>query len=289
MMIRFWGVRGSIAAPGAQTAKVGGNTSCVEVVCGSGQTGAETRIVLDAGTGLRGLGDRLLADGALAQGGVKLNLLLSHYHWDHIQGLPLFTPLYLPSTQLSVYGPGFGGGVDAVLRAQMKAPVFPVEYAELASRIQTADLAAGQQTPIGDALVRTAKLNHPGGVFGYRIDHAGHSLVYATDTEHYACPDPALISLCRDADVLIYDSMYLPEEYRGETGASRVGWGHSTFEAAAEIARAAGVRQLVLFHHDPARDDWAVVELEARARELFPNTSAAREGQCFTLRSAAAA
>lgn len=287
MMIRFWGVRGSIAAPGADTAKVGGNTSCVEIHC-AGSGGEETRIALDAGTGLRGFGESLLAEAARrATPGsppqVKLNLLFSHYHWDHIQGLPLFTPLYIPSTELNVYGPNFGGGVEGVLRAQMQAPVFPVEYSELASRVRTRDLASGQSLEIGCAKVTTAKLNHPGGVFGYRVEHGGRSVVYATDTEHYSCPDPALVKLARNADVLIYDAMYLPEEYRGETSLSKVGWGHSTYEAAAEMALKAGVRRLVLFHHDPARDDWAVVELESRARKLFPNCIAAREGQVLDL------
>ncbi len=287
MMIRFWGVRGSIAAPGADTAKVGGNTSCVEISC-EGSGGEVTRIALDAGTGLRGFGESLLADatrraapGHVPQ--VKLNLLFSHYHWDHIQGLPLFTPLYIPNTELDVYGPSFGGGVEGVLRSQMQAPVFPVEYTDLASRVLTHDLTAGQSLEIGCATVRTARLNHPGGVFGYRIEHGGRSVVYATDTEHYACPDPALVKLCQDADVLIYDAMYLPEEYRGETSMSKVGWGHSTYEAAAEVALEAGVGRLVLFHHDPCRDDWAVVELESRARALFPNCSAAREGQILDL------
>ncbi|MEZ4371083.1 MAG: MBL fold metallo-hydrolase [Polyangiaceae bacterium] len=235
-----------------------------------------------------GWGDSLLAEalqraapGCAPQ--VRLNLLFSHYHWDHIQGLPLFTPLYMPSTELNAYGPNFGGGVAGVLRAQMQAPVFPVEYTELASRVNTRDLTAGQTLEIGCARVTTARLNHPGGVFGYRIEHAGRSVVYATDTEHYACPDPALVKLAQGADVLIYDAMYLPEEYRGETSMSKAGWGHSTYEAAAEVALKAGVRRLVLFHHDPARDDWAVIDLESRARKLFPNCIAAREGQVLDL------
>ncbi len=289
MMIRFWGVRGSVASPGSSTAKVGGNTPCVEVVCGDEQDERATRLVFDAGTGLRALGDALIAGGALTRGGVQLNLLFSHYHWDHIQGLPLFTPLYIPGTRLEIFGPSFGGGAEAVLEAQMQAPVFPVPFKELPSTLRFHEATSGMPFQVGAATVTPGKLNHPGGVLGYRVDYEGTSVVYATDTEHFSCLDPALLRLARGADVLIYDSMYLPEEYRGEIGMSKVGWGHSTFEAGAAIASAAGVKQLILFHHDPTRDDWGVVELEARARQLFPKSSAAREGQHVRVSRAARA
>jgi phosphoribosyl 1,2-cyclic phosphodiesterase len=275
MHIEFWGVRGSIASPGPETAAVGGNTSCVSVGCGT------TRIVLDAGTGLRRLGDALLAE----KTPLELFLLLSHFHWDHIQGLPFFVPAYLPSTKLSI-----AGGVNGVMNLrdalahQMTAPVFPVRLDELSAEITLRDVRAGQSFAVGDAVVRAAKLNHPGGVYAYRIDHGGSSVVYATDTEHYACIDPALLALAQGADVLIYDSQYTPEEYRGDGGlCSKVGWGHSTFAAGAELARAAGVGQYVLFHHDPRRSDAAVERLETRARELFARSVAAREGMRITL------
>lgn len=280
MRIKFWGVRGSIASPGPETAGVGGNTSCVEVLCGS------TRFVLDAGTGIRKLGESMLAEGAP----VDATLLLSHLHWDHIQGLPFFVPAYVPSTKLSIVG-GHNGvmSVGEVLAHQMTAPVFPVRLDELGAKISTREVRQGEALMIGEARVKVAKLNHPGGVYAYRIDYGGKSVVYATDTEHYACVDPTLRALAEGADVLIYDSQYTPEEYRGDTGRSKVGWGHSTYVAGAELAKAAGVGQYVLFHHDPQRSDAGVAEIERRTSELFQSSVAAREGMEIALTALAQA
>ncbi len=273
MEIRFWGVRGSIASPGPATAGVGGNTSSVEVRCG------EARLLLDAGTGIRGLGAALLAEGP-----VEATLLLSHLHWDHIQGLPFFAPLYMPSTRLTIVGPD---AAELTLREtfehQMRAPVFPVRWSEVPAYVAYRAVRPGQSIQLGDVTVRTAKLNHPGGVMAYRIEHGGRSVVYATDTEHYACVDPVLQKLAEGADLLIYDSQYTAEEYRGVTGGAKVGWGHSTWEAGSEVARAAGVGRYVLFHHDPTRSDAAVAELEAKARTRFPASVAAREGMVIEL------
>jgi phosphoribosyl 1,2-cyclic phosphodiesterase len=268
MRIKFWGVRGSIASPGPDTVEVGGNTSCVEVVCG------ETRLVLDAGTGVRRLGDALLA-----RGRVDVTMLLSHLHWDHIQGIPFFVPAYVPSTRLQIVGSGGGiASLGAVLSSQMTAPVFPVRLDELGSALTLREVRSGDTFDVGEARVRALRLNHPGGVLAYRIEHEGQSVVYATDTEHYACVDPALRSLAEGADVLIYDSQYTPEEYRGDSGRSRVGWGHSTYVAGAELARAAGVGRYVLYHHDPQRSDEGVAAIERAAQGLFPSSIAAREG-----------
>jgi phosphoribosyl 1,2-cyclic phosphodiesterase len=270
MQVHFWGVRGSIASPGAETAGVGGNTSCVEVQIGGGH-----RIILDAGTGLRRLGDSLI--GAAAP--LDATLLLSHFHWDHFQGLPFFVPAYMPSTRLAIVGGANGVmSVKETLAYQMTAPMFPVRLDELSAELTTREVRHAERFAVGDAVVRVAKLNHPGGVFAYRIDHGGKSVVYATDTEHYACVDPALRALADGADVLIYDAQYTPEEYRGASGRSKVGWGHSTYAAAADLARASGVGELVLFHHDPQRTDAQVASIEESARALFPSTVAAREG-----------
>lgn len=277
--IRFWGVRGSIAAPGPETAGVGGNTSSVEVVCG------KQRLLLDSGTGIRALGDALMR-----QGPVEATLLLSHHHWDHIQGLPFFTPIYLPSTKLTVVGPQTDrlSNID-VLEHQMSSPVFPVRLEELPCQLETREVMAGDVLELGDVRVRVSKGNHPGGSLAYRIEYAGKSLVYATDTEHYSCVDPALRALALGADVLIYDSQYTPAEYRGEAGPSRVGWGHSTYEDGAKLAQAAGVGKYLLFHHDPKRTDAGVAELEAKARALFPDSEAAREGMLIELGAQAVA
>jgi len=274
--VRFWGVRGSIATPGRETVGVGGNTSQVEVECGA------ERLLLDAGTGLRALGDSFMR-----QGTKNAHVLLSHLHWDHIQGLPFFVPAYVPGAELTIWGPGSDRlGLREVLATQMGAPMFPVRFDELGSRVEVRQIKGGDRFRIGATHVSTTRLNHPGGVLGYRIEHAGNVLVYATDVEHFACADPSLVALARDADTLIYDAQYTPEQYRGELGPSKVGWGHSTFEAGAELARLAGVRQLVLFHHDPRHDDAAVARIEARAQALFPNTLAAREGLELSLGAA---
>lgn len=277
--IRFWGVRGSIAAPGPETASVGGNTSCVEVVCGA------SRFILDSGTGIRALGDALMK-----QGPVQATLLLSHHHWDHIQGLPFFTPIYLPATQLTVIGPQTDrlSNID-VLEHQMSSPVFPVRLEELPCSLDTREVMVGDVLELGDTRIVVAKANHPGGCLAYRLEHAGRSVVYATDTEHYSCVDPALRTLAAGADVLIYDAQYTPAEYRGEHGPSKVGWGHSTYEDAAKLAHAADVAQLVLFHHDPRRDDRSVAELERKAQALFAGAVAAREGMLIELGARAVA
>ncbi|HVJ92296.1 MAG TPA: MBL fold metallo-hydrolase [Labilithrix sp.] len=267
MIIQFWGVRGSIPSPGQDTATVGGNTSCVEVRCG------RTRIVLDAGTGLRALGNRLIASEATREP-LAMTLLLSHYHWDHIQGLPFFAPLYMRDTSVTIVG-GQNGvmSVREALERQMSAPVFPVRLDEVGARIGTREVKQGEVFDVGEATVRVGRGNHPGGVVAYRVEHAGKSVVYVTDTEHYACVDPVLRTLCEGADVLIYDSQYTPEEYR-----TKVGWGHSTYVAGAELARAAGVGTYVLYHHDPTRSDVGVAEIEQKARDLFSSSLAAREG-----------
>jgi phosphoribosyl 1,2-cyclic phosphodiesterase len=273
LSIRFWGVRGSCPAPGPETAGVGGNTSCVEVVAG------ETHIALDAGTGLRKMGAAMAATGKP----VDLTVLLSHVHWDHIQGLPFFGPIYAPGTRLHVAGGATTTPLRDTLRRQMSAPSFPVDWNDLPSKLETTELRDGSRFAVGDANVRVARANHPDAVFAYRIEHGGRAVVYATDTEHYACVDPRLVSLARDADVLVYDAQYLPEEYAGLAGPSRVGWGHSTYAAGAALAREAGVRRLVLFHHDPARTDDGVAAIEQRARDEFEDVVAAREGMTIEL------
>jgi phosphoribosyl 1,2-cyclic phosphodiesterase len=274
MNIRFWGVRGSIASPGPDTAAVGGNTSCVELTCG------RRRIVLDAGTGLRALGNHLVASADVSSPErLALTLLLSHCHWDHIQGLPFFVPVYMKDAALDIVSGANGVmSIRQTLEHQMTAPVFPVRLDEVGARISTREVKLGEVFDIGDVKVRVAKGNHPGGVMAYRIEHDGKSVVYATDTEHFACVDPALRTLSEGADVLIYDAQYTPDEY-----ARKVGWGHSTYLAGTELAREAGVGTLVLFHHDPMRSDAGVADIERRARELFSETVAAREGMQIDL------
>jgi phosphoribosyl 1,2-cyclic phosphodiesterase len=272
MAIRFWGVRGSIASPGPRTAGVGGNTSCVEVTTPDGDV-----LVLDAGTGIRALGDELV--------GRKVGqayLLLSHLHWDHIQGLPFFLPAWLPSCRLDVVGAVSTSTPELSLKQsleqQMQPPHFPVRLSDMGSHLAFRQIESGQVVKLGGATVTCKRLNHPGGVTGYRIEAGGRAIVYATDTEHYGCPDPHLVALARGADVLVYDAMYTEDEYAGRKGPSKVGWGHSTWEAGCAVADAAGVDRLVLFHHDPSRSDAEVEAIERDASIRRPGTVAAREG-----------
>lgn len=275
--VTFWGVRGSIATPGPDTVEFGGNTSCVEVVCG------ERRIVLDTGTGMRLLGQRLLRD----RKRVQMSVFYSHMHWDHIQGLPFFTPMYMPGTQIDFHGMK---GLQSALLTQMSEPGFPVSLGDLPSQLSFNELAEGARVRLDDeTTVTCARLNHPGGVYAYRVEHRGHAVVYATDTEHYSCPDPKLVRLAAGADLLIYDAQYDDDEYAGRQGAPRTGWGHSTFTEGVRVADAAGVKQLALYHHDPLHSDAHVRIIEAAAQRLRPGTIACREGKTLVIATDATA
>jgi phosphoribosyl 1,2-cyclic phosphodiesterase len=285
-VVTFWGVRGSIATPGPDTSRVGGNTSCVEVQVGG------HRIVLDGGTGLRNLGQQLQARSAapLGEGDpLDAHLFFSHLHWDHIQGLPFFAPLFHPESVLRCYAGRMGGAsLREALQGQMSAPYFPVDFARVAGALRTRDVAVREAVHLDRGVsVYGIEGNHPGGVFAWRIEYAGHSLVYATDTEPHPDTDRALVQLAHGADVLIHDAQYTPEEYDGRDGlGGHVGWGHGTMLDAARIAREARVGALVLFHHDPAHDDDTVAAMEDRAREAFALTVAAREGLSLEVPSA---
>jgi phosphoribosyl 1,2-cyclic phosphodiesterase len=270
LSVRFLGVRGSIATPGADKT-AGGNTACVEVTAG------DTRIILDAGTGLRVLGDERMKHGPRHS-----TILLSHLHWDHVAGLPFFTPIYVPGHRVEVAsGPNGVMPLEDAMKQLFQHPFFPVDHALVREQLSTRELRANDKFTIGDITVTMAKLNHPDPVYGYRLEAFGQSIVYATDTEHFSCVDPTLKKLAAGADILIYDSQYTPEEYP-----TKVGWGHSTWLAGAELARAAGVPQLVLFHHDPNRTDEQLALLEAAAAAELPGTVAAREGVVLRARDA---
>jgi phosphoribosyl 1,2-cyclic phosphodiesterase len=218
----------------------------------------------------------------MAGGPRHSTILLSHLHWDHVCGLPFFTPVYVPGHRVEIAsGPNGVMPLEDAIRSLFRAPFFPVEFDALGGQVTTRELRANDTLQIGDITITMAKLNHPDPVYGYRLEHAGHSIVYATDTEHFACVDPTLKKLAAGADILIYDAQYTPAEYP-----SKVGWGHSTWQAGAELARAAGVPQLVLFHHDPGRTDAQLAALEAEARTCLPGTVAAREGMILCARDA---
>lgn len=281
MEITFWGVRGSIATSGPQFARIGGNTTCLEV-----QHDGE-RLILDAGTGLRGLGEKLIAEARALGRRIKATFLFSHLHWDHIQGFPFFAPGFRPDTELALYGPrdesGLSGLEEALAR-QMQPPSFPVPLAAMASKKEFFTLQCGDVLGSGPFDVKTRALCHPQGSLGYRIEAGGRSFCFATDVEHRSDGiDPAILELARGVDLLVYDAQYTVEEYEGRHGPSRKGWGHSTYVAAAEIARAAGAKNLALFHHDPMHDDALVEAIEREAKAIFPASFAAREGATVRL------
>jgi CheY-like chemotaxis protein/phosphoribosyl 1,2-cyclic phosphodiesterase len=287
MRIRFWGTRGSIAKPGPSTVRYGGNTACVEV------RADDTLIVLDCGTGAHELGQQITA---ASPDPVRGHLLISHTHWDHIQGFPFFMPLFRPGNEWDVYAPRQRGRtLEEILGAQMQYTYFPVPLGELAATIRYHELTEGE-FELGNVRVITRYLNHPAPVLGYRLEAGGVAVVYATDHEphsrHHAERRPAdgaapvhvedkrHIEFLAGADLVIHDAQYTLEEYP-----EHLSWGHCPAEWAVDFAVAAKVKRLALFHHDPGRNDRAVESLLARCRQRAvtqpdpPEIFAAAEGQ----------
>jgi len=269
--IRFWGTRGSIATPGPGTIHFGGNTSCVEVTTDGGAC-----FMLDCGTGARALGAALMEQ---ARGPLSVTILLSHTHWDHIQGFPFFVPLFVPGNRITVCGPeGSARSLREVLSGQMEFTYFPVDINQLPATITFQELGEGTHE-MGGVRILAQYLHHPAMTLGYRIEADGASVVYLCDHEPFAetlshesvAPgDDAGIAhegdrrharFMTDAGLVIHDAQYTPEEYPAKKN-----WGHSTYEYAVDMAGAARVRQLVLTHHDPAHDDHFIEDVEKRAR-----------------------
>jgi phosphoribosyl 1,2-cyclic phosphodiesterase len=272
--IKFWGVRGSIPCPGDRTVRYGGNTSCVEM-----QVGGE-RLIFDAGTGLRILGDSLMS-----QMPVRAHLLFTHSHWDHIQGFPFFTPAFIAGNHFKIYAMPSPNGATMKQRLhdQMLHPNFPVPLQIMQANLEFYDIEIGEALHLGEVTVETARLNHPGEAVGYRVTWGGHSACYITDTEHFPDRlDENVLWLSREADVLVIDTTYTDEEYYDEKF-SKVGWGHSTWQEAVKIAKAAKVKQLVLFHHDPSHDDNFLDSLAQEVAIAFPNSILAKEGLSIQL------
>lgn len=268
LSIRFWGVRGSIPCPGPETIRYGGNTSCVEMRCG------RRLLVFDGGSGLRPLGKALVESGRP----VDLDLFYSHTHFDHIAGLPFFAPAYSAGCRIRFWAghlKAAGSNIKSVLQQMMSKPLFPIPIEVLTARLDFRDFAAGDTlTPYAGIKLVTAPLNHPDGCCGYRVEFAGKSVAYITDTEHRAGrSDPNVLKLMQRADVAIYDSSYTDEEYPRHRG-----WGHSTWEEGARLAKEARCKQLVLFHHDPSHTDAMMDQIAADAAHVKPGTIVAHEG-----------
>jgi phosphoribosyl 1,2-cyclic phosphodiesterase len=282
MHITFWGVRGSIAVAGAAFERTGGHTTCLEIE----QDGH--RLIIDAGTGVRPLGDKLAAQARALSRPRRVSMLFTHLHWDHIQGFPFFSPAFAPKSEIDLFGPIDDDGVSTVedvLARQMQPPTFPITLDAMPAKKSFFTLVDGAELEIDDFVVRARALHHPQGSLGYRIERGGRAICFATDTEHPrdGSVDEALLELARDVDLLIHDAQYTEAEYHGRDGPCRRGWGHSTYVAAARTARAAHARRLLLTHHDPGHDDAMVAAIEREARSLFPACRAARETQPVAL------
>jgi phosphoribosyl 1,2-cyclic phosphodiesterase len=279
MEIKFWGTRGSIPAPGAQTLEFGGNTTCVEVILANGH-----RVVIDGGTGLRLLGQHLIENKLSCH----FHLLLTHGHWDHLLGIPFFDPIYHESTKVIVDGwpPAFQA-MTRVFDSHMGDGFFPVAFDHLKAKIDYLNTLAAGTLDLDGVLIDAMRLNHPQGGLAFRFREGQHTMVFLTDNELGAARGrriPEFVEFCRGCDLLIHDAQYLPSEI-GE----RRGWGHSTFEEVVALAQEAEAHNLILTHHDPSRSDADIKEIVARSREMAAQQNglhfidAAREGACFRL------
>ncbi|HET7790236.1 MAG TPA: MBL fold metallo-hydrolase [Gemmatimonadales bacterium] len=284
--VTFWGTRGSIPTPGPHTARYGGNTPCVAVEGAGGHL-----VILDAGTGIRALGLKLVER---QNGAVKAEILLSHAHWDHIQGLPYFKPFFAPGNAVRIWGSQQGGmGLEAILRQQMHPAVFPVPLDALSAQLTVREVAEGHFT-LGEFTVRAMRLRHPGTTLGYRLTPTGGgpSMAYVTDNElgpggSYETPAEwrrNLVNFLAGTELLVHDAMYTSAELDQHRG-----WGHSSVDEAVALAAEAGVNRLVLFHHEPEHDDetmdglLAAARRAARERGKPAEVLAAQEGMHLTL------
>ena len=269
MKVKFWGTRGSIASPGPNTVRYGGNTTCIEV-----RTDAGDVIVLDAGTGVRGLGLSLLANLP-----VHVSVFISHTHWDHIQGVPFFVPLFIPGNRVDFYGafdPIYGKDIQSILSAQMEYCYFPVRQCELKANIAYNTMREGDSVQVGSATISTVIMNHPVLTYGYRVEADGQSLffsgdheplhnIYEPDDEFYdeyqaliEQKENVLTTFMEGVDLAILDAMYTEEEYP-----TKVGWGHGTFQSTLRLARMAHAKRIAFTHHEPNRSDDALDETHA--------------------------
>ena len=277
MKMKFWGVRGSIPSPGKHTVRYGGNTPCIEV-----RLDDDELIIIDAGTGIRNFGDDLINKGE----SVKAHLLITHPHWDHIQGFPFFKPAFISGNELTIFGTDRAEkSLSEIISEQMNRIYFPIQLHELKAKIKFHPIREEGEMKIHGWTMKTLYLNHPGFTVSYRLEYNGKILVYMSDNEPYdrevaaylsnfetvvkqkfesipGDPNQRVFDFCKGADVLIHDATYTPEEY-----IDRVGWGHSHYLFALRVAAEADVKQLYLFHHDPSHSDEKVDDILRKCKK----------------------
>jgi len=281
MNVKFWGTRGSIPVPGKDTIIYGGNTTCLEITLESGRI-----IIIDSGTGIRPLGEQLTNDRAK----VDIHLLITHIHWDHLWGFPFFDPVYDPTSKIRIDGyPTCMKGLRATFDNKMGDGFFPIKFDDLKAEIRYLDTLSHGPLKIDSVIVDSTPLQHPQGGFGFRFREGKKTLVFITDNE---LTDEAwagrrledYVEFCKDADVLIHDAQYTPEERE-----ARRGWGHSDYVATLKLALESHAKRLILFHHDPTRKDPEVVSFKnhcenlAKKKKVDIVIDAAKEGSEFTL------
>ncbi len=276
MKLKFWGTRGSIATPGKHTVRYGGNTPCVEL-----RLNDDKLVILDAGTGIRNLGDAILERGE----SITAYILITHRHWDHIQGFPFFKPVFISGNKLTLMGSESEKiTLKRIVSDQMNKIYFPIQLSELKAALDFHPVEE-EEVPVFDAKVQTIHVNHPGYCLGYRVSYAGKSIVYISDNEPFdrqnarvltnvepsvlekfastkGDPNQRIFDFVRECDVLIHDTTYTPEEY-----VDRVGWGHSDYLFSLKVAAEGNVKQLILFHHDPSHGDAKVDDIVAKCRK----------------------
>ncbi|MCL2923388.1 MAG: MBL fold metallo-hydrolase [Trichodesmium sp. MAG_R04] len=267
--VKFWGVRGSVPTPGKETVRYGGNTSCIEMQI------AGNRLIFDGGTGIRELGKELIQEMP-----VEAYIFFTHYHWDHIQGFPLFTPAFSKGNCFHIYGaiPPQGKSMKQHFLERVLHSNSPIPLESIQAELQFYELEHGQKMMLHDIEIETGSLNHPNTAMGYRVTWNGRSVVYCSDTEHFSDHlDENVVYLARGADILIYDAMYTDDEYNNPKS-PKVGWGHSTWQEAIKVAIAAGVKQVVIFHHEPTHSDDFLDRMAEKVKAAFPMAVMAREG-----------
>ncbi len=266
LLIRFWGVRGSLPSPSPSTEVYGGNTACVEMRCG------ERLLIFDAGSGIAHLGRALVKEPPR-----RLDIFFSHCHYDHIEGLPFFAPLQKAGFEVHVWSGHLNGRMSTaeMIGGYMRQPYFPIDVSSFSATIHYHDIVPGDPIDAGDGIaIDTLMLNHPGGAVAYRVNCGSHSAVYLTDVEHKPGRiDEAIVAFARHTDIFIYDGMFSDEEFQAHHG-----WGHSTWQQGARLADAAGVGDYVAIHHAPERTDAELAERELKLKHMRPDSRLAREG-----------